>query len=74
MENRAVQPLKGLHKTFGEPAIWLFGLGAVCMGGGDISTYVFLPKIGANAVDITQHQANHLMVFAGISGVVSCLV
>ena len=44
------------------------------MGGGDISTYVFLPKIGANAVDITQHQANHLMVFVGISGVVSRLV
>ena len=44
------------------------------MGGGDISTYVFLPKIGANAVDITQHQAHHLMVFVGISGVASRLL
>ena len=60
----------GLMTVFGEPLIWLFGLGAVCMGGGDISTFVFLPKIGSNTVvDITQHQAHLLTVFVGVSAV-----
>ena len=64
----------GLQTLFCEPLIWLFGIGAICAGGGDISTFVFLPTIGVDFVDITQHQAHHLMVFVGIASVVSRLV
>ena len=63
----------GPCKLIREPLIWLFGLGAVCMGGGDISTFVFLPKIGTNTLDMSQDQAHRLIVFIGISGIVGCL-
>ena len=44
------------------------------MGGGDVSTFVFVPKIGSDVVHITQQQSHYLMVFFGVSSVASRLV